>query len=118
MRGNVIRAFATIYYENEDFTRLLTKTYRKTRSGYLILDPGIRPHGNSTQTDRDSRVITWYTFQGVIYRKTKAGEVTVEEDLLLLGYDIHSRPEYRLKQNKELDGCIAERTRKRKPTRT
>ena len=83
----------------------------------MILEPGIRPHRNSTQTD-PSRVITWYTFQGVIYRKTQAGEVTVEEDLLVLGYDIHSRAVYRLKQNKELDGCIAERTRKRKPTRT
>ena len=118
LRGDVIRVFATIEYENEEFTRLLTETYRETRSGYLILDPGIRPHRNSTQTDRDARVITWYTFQDKIYRKTKAGEVTVEEDLHLLGYDIHSRPRYRLKQNKDLEGCIAERTRKRKPTRT
>ena len=117
LRGNVVRYFATIEYETDEFTRLLSQTFRETRSGYLILDPSIRPHGHSPQTD-DSRVITWHNSQGVIYRKTKAGEVSVEDDLLLLGIDIHSRPVYRLKQKKDLEGCIAERTRKRKPTRT
>ena len=108
LRGDIITHFANIYYKHNSLTKIINRSYRETRSGYLVLDRGIRPHGSSTQTERDPRVNLWYNFQGVIYRKTKAGEVTVEEDLILIRHNHPFPPEYRLKQDKGLDGSNEE----------
>ncbi len=103
-KGNgVLTFFGLIYFEHAGIVQVGNRKYRPTRSGYLILDPGIRPHGPAALRGYQSRVITWYIFENIIYRKTKTLEVTVEEDLVLTRNPNHRYPVCQLKQDKASD---------------
>ncbi len=99
-KGNgFLKLLGDIYYEHAGIVQVGNTKYRPTRSGYLILDPGIRQYGPAALRGYQSRVITWYIFENIIYRKTKTLEVTVEEDLVLTRSPNHLYPTYLLKQD-------------------
>ena len=59
------------------------RLYKRTLSGYLVFDAAL--HGGQGPEEEDqetqARAITLFVYQGVLYRRTQTGEVSVEEDI-------------------------------------
>ena len=81
--SDTFKIVGNVYYKNQHRlpTQLNGRHYWETRSRHLIQDRYYSPIENRLQPETHPRIITWYGFQGLVYKKTKAGEITIEATL-------------------------------------
>ena len=91
-----------VHYKNQHRlpTQLNGRYYWETRSRHLIQDRYYSPVKYRLQPETHPRIITWYGFQGSVYKKTKAGEIMIETTLDFLRV-LETSPDPQLLPNRQ-----------------
>ena len=96
-RSDKLKLVDNVFCNDNRLIHVNGRFYRETKSRYLIQERGVRPQGCPTRPKNHPRIITWYGSQGLVYKKTKAGGIKVEGDLVRCSQCIHQIPCYLLK---------------------
>ena len=81
-RGN-LHIYSTAVGESTLWVGHGRRFYKRTLSGNLVFDAALYGGQGPEEEDQETqaRAITLFVYQGVLYRRTQTGEVSVEEDI-------------------------------------